>query len=59
MFGICKKGSIVFSLELFLTYEQAELFTAHIKKKKKIAQVHFLGRETDLKFRNVSFYLIL
>lgn len=58
MFGICKKGSIVFSLELFLTYEQAELFTAHIKKK-KIAQVHFLGKETDLKFRNVSFYLIL
>lgn len=26
---------------------------------KKIAQVYFLGRETDLKFRNVGFYLIL
>lgn len=55
MFGICKKGSIVFSSKLFLTYEQAGLFTIYTKN----VQVYFLGGGTDLKFRKVEFYLII
>lgn len=64
MLGICKKGSIVFSLKLFPTCEQVELFTTHAhthiqKNKKIITQQYLLRGERDLKFRNVGVYLIL
>lgn len=47
-----KEGSIVFSFKLFLTYEQGDTFThTHTH--------NFLGRETDLKWKDMEFYLIL
>lgn len=46
-----KEGSIVFSFKLFPTYEQVDTFTTHTH--------NFLGRGTDLKWKDMGFYLIL
>ena len=62
LLGPCQKGSILCSLKLFLTCEQVELFTTYAHKKRKkenIIQEYFLVGRTNLKLRNIRFYVIL